>query len=106
LYYLEKAKQKNILENIHKSLDRSGVLILSVVVSGKNNYGDYFTYEQIMAQLNEYFRVLYAFPLIPKSTILSKIVKMVSFANTKLSTGIEHILYYNILLKHINQVLS
>lgn len=83
LYYLEKIEQKNVLDKISKSLDCSGVFIMSVVVSGKSKYGEYFTFENITNLLNEYFRIVHAFPLIPKSILVSKLFKILSFINTK-----------------------
>jgi hypothetical protein len=81
LFYLDKREQKKFLEEVCNSLNR-GVLILSAVVSGKSRNGHYFTFEIIMNLLNEYFRIVYVCTLIPKSIILSGLLRLFSIINT------------------------
>ena len=83
LYYLNEHEREKILLDICNSLKSGGVCILSVVVSGKNQYGDYFTLESILSLLDGFFRIVYVFPIIPKSRLISSLLKLLSITNTR-----------------------
>lgn len=55
LYYLNDDEQIQLLNNISKILLPKGVLLLGVVVSGANQYKEYFTYNKIHTILQNIF---------------------------------------------------
>jgi len=66
LYYLNDKERIELLELISNLLQDNGILYIGLVVSGKNKYGKYFTYDSACNLLSKYFKIISITTAVPK----------------------------------------
>lgn len=66
LYYLPKDEHDAFLSKLAAIMSSNGVALISLVVSGASEHGEYFEYDEAIASLSRYFEIQEATTFVPK----------------------------------------